>query len=146
MFLVNGWRSIFQHISVGGDFKIYMLNPNKHRMRDEFISMIFSIGLYPHVIKPSRLTTHSATLNDNIFPNGIEKKIVSGLMIIDISDHLPVLAVFKYNSRKNKMENKHWFRRVKTEESVEVLKKVLKVLKKVLLQKNYSKQDLEYNI
>lgn len=58
-------------------------------MTDEFIIMIFSIGLYPQITKPSRITTHSATLIDNIFPNGIENKIVSGLMIIDINDHLP---------------------------------------------------------
>ena len=55
--------------------------------------MMFSLGLYPLIDKPTRITDHSATLIDNIFTNELDSKINSGLLISDISDHLPIFAV-----------------------------------------------------
>lgn len=86
---------------VGGDFNIDLLNPNKQRITDEFINTLFSLGLYPQITKPSRITTYSATLIDNIFSNEIENNIVGGLMLNDISDHLPVFAVYNNDFRHN---------------------------------------------
>lgn len=42
------------------------------------------------IFGPRRETSHCATLIDNIFTNDTENNTVSGLLINDISDHLPV--------------------------------------------------------
>ncbi len=48
------------------DYNIDFLNPNKSPAIDEFIDAMYSKGLYPSITKPSRITTHSATVIDNI--------------------------------------------------------------------------------
>lgn len=107
---------------VGGDFNIDLLNPNKHRMTDEVINTLFSLGLYPQITKPSRITTYRATLIDNIFSNEINNKIVGGLMLNDISDHLPVFTVYSNDFTNNNHQKIEYFKRVKTEETLDALK------------------------
>ena len=75
-----------------GDFNLDLLNlPTKR-----FIDMMFSLGMFPLISKPSRITDVSATLIDNIFTNELTYTITSGLLINDISDHLPVFAICRY--------------------------------------------------
>lgn len=105
-----------------GDFNIDLLNPNKHKMTEEFINALYSLSLYPKITRPSRITSHCATLIDNIFTNDIDNTTVSGLLINDISDHLPVFTVYDSNYTKNKQNNNLTYRRVRTEESMEALK------------------------
>ena len=45
--------------------------------------------------RPSRITEYSATLIDNIFSNNLYERISNGLLINDISDHLPVFSITK---------------------------------------------------
>ena len=43
---------------------------------------------------PSRITSHSATLIDNIFTNYFEHHYrTAGLLLADISDHLPIFSI-----------------------------------------------------
>ena len=42
--------------------------------------------------KPTRITAHSAALIDNIFTNNLSDKVLSSILINDISDHLPILS------------------------------------------------------
>ena len=46
---------------VCGDFNIDLLNPLYHNTITEFINAMYSMSLYPAIIRPSRITTHSAT-------------------------------------------------------------------------------------
>jgi hypothetical protein len=41
---------------------------------------------------PTRITAHSATLIDNIFTNHLTQNLFSGIIINDLSDHLPVFV------------------------------------------------------
>jgi hypothetical protein len=50
------------------------------------------VGFHPLISLPSRITTDSATLIDNIFTNNICEPISSGILVTSISDHLPVFA------------------------------------------------------
>ena len=83
-----------------GDYNIDLLNPNKHRKTDEFINTLYSLSLYPKITRPSRITSHCATLIDNIFTNVLDNNIISGLLINDITDHLPVFIVYNCNYNK----------------------------------------------
>lgn len=77
-----------------GDFNIDLLNPNKHVLTEEFTTAMYSMSLNPTTTKPSRITSHSATLIDNILTNNMENNIVSALLRNDIKDHLPVFVIY----------------------------------------------------
>ena len=69
------------------------------------INSLTSQSLIPIITKPSRITNQTATLIDNIFinhPNGF----VSGILISDISGHLP-LFIIKRNlfTKKSSQQN-----------------------------------------
>lgn len=71
------------------------MNADKQKSHRDFMDFMYSLGLYPTILKPSRIATGSATLIDNIFSNKIGNTIASGLLIKDISDHLPVFIILK---------------------------------------------------
>ncbi|XP_060780217.1 uncharacterized protein LOC132888186 isoform X1 [Neoarius graeffei] len=105
-----------------GDFNIDLFNHKKHKMTEEFINSVFSMGLYPTITRPSRITSHSTTLIDNIFTNILENNIESGLLLTDISDHLPIFNVYYCNYSKKKDTKNYKYIRVKTEETMIALK------------------------
>jgi hypothetical protein len=56
------------------------------------MSFLNTMGSYlfnPHILKPIRITHHSATLIDNIFFNSVSHHTVSGNIVYDLTDHLP---------------------------------------------------------
>lgn len=108
-----------------GDFNIDLLNPNNHKMTEEFINTMHSLSLYPKITRPSRITTHCAKLIDNIFTNYIEDNTVNGLLINDISDHLPVFIVYECNYKRDKPDMNIEYRRLRSEESINEFKKDL---------------------
>lgn len=110
---------------VCGDFNIDLLNPKGHKLTNDFLELMYSMSLYPTITKPSRITTHSASLIDNIFTNNMDNNMISGLIISDISDHLPVFIIYKcnYNKRKELKETK--YKRIRTEESISVFREEL---------------------
>ena len=64
---------------------------------------MYSKGLYPtSITKPSRITTHSATVIDNILTNIMTSNLEGGLLINDITVHLPVFVIHecKYKNYK----------------------------------------------
>ena len=57
-----------------GDFNINILNSQSHQPTNEFINLMLSNSLYPLISKPTRITSSTATLIDNIFTNNLEQK------------------------------------------------------------------------
>ena len=47
----------------------------------------------PLITRPARFTTTTATLIDNIMRNAFNDDLISGILIADVSDHLPVFAI-----------------------------------------------------
>lgn len=64
---------------------------------------MYSNSLFPLNLKQARITVETATLIDDIFTNMIGNKITAGLLINDISDHLPVFGIFYEMLRKAKV-------------------------------------------
>ena len=89
-----------------GDFNLDLLKYNSNLPTKRFIDMMFSLGMFPLISKPSRITDVRATLIDNIFTNELTYTITSGLLINDISDHLPVFAAKCRYSCINRQFNK----------------------------------------
>jgi hypothetical protein len=87
-------------ICIAGDFNINLLSSDTNSLVGEFLDTMYAHFLFPSILKPSRITANSATLIDNIFINN-PLTIKSGLVLADISDHLPVFAVFDKCFKKN---------------------------------------------
>ena len=77
---------------VAGDYNLDILHYNDHAQTQEFVDNLFSHMLFPLITKPTRITANSATLIDNIFTNHLTADICNGIIINDISDHLPIFA------------------------------------------------------
>ena len=92
--LNNFIRSVDKSKSViilHGDFNIDLLKLRNKTTSKNFMEYMLSIGMLPQLTLPTRLAEHSASLIDNIFTNCTDNNIVnfSGILISDISDHLP---------------------------------------------------------
>ena len=112
-----------------GDFNINLLNSESHNGTKDFIEMLYSLGLYPLIDRPSRITSNSATLIDNIFTNELQHDHISGLLINDTSDHLPVFSIKKCYLDRNPVKE---FIMIRNEN-----KEAIKALGKALGEKNW---------
>ena len=79
-----------------GDFNVDLLQFDKHGATNDFIDEIYTLGLHPLITRPTRITSHSKTLIDNIFTSDLSSQIHSGLIINDMSDHLPIYQITEY--------------------------------------------------
>ena len=57
--------------------------------KNDLLDSIASNSFIPYILHPTRITSHSKTLIDNIFSNYISHEIISGNITVTISDHLP---------------------------------------------------------
>ena len=78
-------NDILSHISkdnkqcyVMGDFNLDLLQYNHHTPTQEFIDTLFSFAFIPLISNPTRLTSYSATLIDNIFTNNLSQNVLNG--------------------------------------------------------------------
>ena len=71
-----------------GDFNIDLT----HGPTSDFMEGVTSVGFYPLISLPTRLTDNTATLIDNILTSNLEEGVETGVVMVRISDHLPVFA------------------------------------------------------
>ena len=100
---------------VMGDFNLDLLQYNHHTPTQEFIDTLFSHAFIPLISNPTRLTSYSATLIDNIFTNNLSQNVLNGIVLNDLSDHLPVLAYFSGKTLTRDGENKVFIRKITNE-------------------------------
>ena len=78
-----------------GDVNYNLLNVQHHRDTEEYYNNLQANSYIPLITKPTRITETSATLIDHIFINNLDSNDRSntkcGIIISDLSDHLPVL-------------------------------------------------------
>ena len=77
-----------------GDFNLDLLHYDQHAFTQEFMDSLFSCMFIPLINRPTRLTSHSATLIDNIFTNYPSQNTANGIILNGMSDHLPIFAFF----------------------------------------------------
>ena len=82
-------KSIFLH----GDFNINLLNYNEHNQTNEFLDSLASNSFIPLILQPTRITSHSNSLIDDIFLNVIDPGIISSNLTATISDHVPQFSI-----------------------------------------------------
>ena len=78
-----------------GDYNINLLNHATHAPTVAFLNMMYSNGFIPLIIRPTRSTTRTMILIDNILTNNINelKDDMQGIMITDVSDHYPIFCL-----------------------------------------------------
>ena len=78
-----------------GDFNINLVNYDSHHETNDFINLMVSHYLLPHILHSTRVTDHSVTIIDKIFFNTLEFDTLSGNLLTKISDHFPQFLVMK---------------------------------------------------
>ena len=91
-----------KHCYLMGDFNLDLLHYEKQLPTQEFMNSLFSHLFYPLINRSTRLTSHSATLIDNIFTNCFAQSVCNCILLNDISDHLPIISVFADEQIPNK--------------------------------------------
>lgn len=88
-----------------GDLNLDLLKYETHNATDEFINTLGTSFFQPHILQPTRITDHTATLIDNIFFNSMDYFTLSGNLVYDVTDHLPnFLIINKFSSLNTKIK------------------------------------------
>lgn len=93
-----------------GDFNIDLLKIDIHTDSSSYFDLITSFGLFPTILRPSRITSRSRTLIDNIFSNFSDIHTISGNLTCSISDHLPQFSSFNFSIDKTKENSNTYIR------------------------------------
>ena len=80
---------------IAGDYNSKLINHEAHKGSEHFLNQLFSHLCLPSITKPTRLTSNSSTLIDNIIYDlkplfKSISNVTSGLLISDVVDHLPI--------------------------------------------------------
>ena len=103
MSIISG--NVYEEIILRIDFNLDILNYDNNENTLNLLNSLTSQSLIAIITKPSRIINQTATLIDNIFINQ-PNEFVSGILISDISDHLP-LFILKRNlfTKKSSQQN-----------------------------------------
>ena len=98
-----------------GDFNVKLLNYNKHNPTNKILDSLGSNSFIPLILQPTRITSHSDTLIDNIFSNIIDTDIISGNFTATISDPFPQFVIIpnmfgNTKSNRSNIYERHWSR------------------------------------
>ena len=81
---------------IGMDHNMDLLKVSKHKHTQSFLDLNLVEDLLPTITKPTRISKNCATLLDNIFiSRKLQCSFTSGILVTDLSDHLPTLVCLK---------------------------------------------------
>ena len=89
-----------------GDFNLNALKYEEKSLIRDFYDNLFQYGIVPLINKPTRVTSNSATLIDNILTNiFFEASLKKGILRSSISDHFPIFAAINISDRFDIQKN-----------------------------------------
>ena len=91
--------------AIMGDFNIDLLKYDSENSSSDFYDLISSYGYRPLIMQPTRVTSHSATLIDNIFINDLETQSIGGNITASVSDHFPQFSQINIFDKPLKKSN-----------------------------------------
>ena len=80
---------------LAGDYNINLLKHEVHDGTRNFLNCLYDDSLIPLLTRPTRFDKASSTLIYNIFTNKCNQNAISGILITDISEHLPIFYISK---------------------------------------------------
>jgi len=108
----------YKTLYICGDFNIDLIKYNSHEPSRNFTDSLFSLGLIPLITMPTRITNTSETLIDNIFTNNLSTEHSSGILIADVSDHLPIFTLLNEIRVPKKSGKRYVFKRKINNETI----------------------------
>ena len=85
------------------DHNLDLLKCHLHEPTRAFLDNLVEKGVFPTITHPTRIMQTSATLIDNTFVSRkLHRSFDSGILLSDISDHLPSLVLLKQTKLLNK--------------------------------------------
>ena len=98
-------------VALLGDFNADLLKYDQNSNISDFLDLMYSSLLLPHIFSPTCTTSSSATLIDNVFTNNYNSSFVSGNLANTLSDHnAQFLIMGKQHSPLELDSKKHMFR------------------------------------
>ena len=85
----------YKNLIILGDMNINLLSKTKHIQ--DYINKIFTSNYINHINHPTRITDNTRTTIDHIYSKGNslnKMKLISGILINDISDHYATFIIF----------------------------------------------------
>ena len=76
-----------KEVYICGDFKFDLLKTETNHLTQHFFNLLCSYGFLPHILQPTRVTENMATVIDNILSNNLMDEIISGNVLLNLSDH-----------------------------------------------------------
>jgi len=109
-----------------GDFNIDLLKDDTDRQTHDYLNFIYSHSLIPTIYKPTRITSTTATIIDNILTN-CDDVIKSSILVNDTSDHMPTALVSNLSlvNRSNSKKQVSYFKRFHNDNNISRFKEKL---------------------
>ena len=89
-----------------GDFNVDLLTASSLQSSSQFYNNVASCSLLPVFTKPTRITSNSQSIIDNIFTNFPLHNCLPKILVVDISDHFPIFlqipTKFDHSNSKTK--------------------------------------------
>ena len=92
-----------------GDFNIDLMRINLNKNVELYVNMVLGYHFENIVTSPTRITANSSTLIDHFYNNNPAINVKTALILDDLSDHFPVVAIVK--SKKKNVKNKCFYAR-----------------------------------
>jgi len=109
-----------------GDFNFDLYD--LHAINLDFLNLMVSNDLFPLVGVPTRITSHSATIIDNIFVSSkYLKSSAADVLVFPCSDHLPVVASVPLVIAKEKKAEKKQMRQLRKQNMENLAEELSKV-------------------
>ena len=105
--LFHNLEKISRDIILCGDFNIDLLKLKVVPNINEFFDNMLAFGLIPKITLPTRFSTKSSTLIDNVFCKLTKNfsETTAGVITYNLSDHLPYFVTLDYLSTKETKKN-----------------------------------------
>ena len=85
-----------KQLVMGMDHNLDLLKSDIHTPTHKLLDTILNADMLPTITRPTHIMQHSATLIDNIFiSDQLQRNFDSAIIVDDISDHLPCIALMK---------------------------------------------------
>ena len=92
-----------KQLVMGMDHNLDLLKSDIHTLTRKLLDSILNADMLLTITRPTRIMQHSATLIDNIFlSDQLQRNFNSAIIVDDISDHLPCIALMKQTHTTDK--------------------------------------------
>ena len=114
-----------KELILGMDHNMDLLKCHVHNATQKFLDGLTDRDMFPTITRPMRITQISAVLIDSIFVSkNMHKQFDSGIVLSDISDHLPSIVLLRQNKIIDKKPLEFQCRHL-TESKISTIKNIL---------------------